>query len=236
MSELNFIKKDLKSFWFEVDYSSDDDVDIEMEGTGLTYEFEIDSKEFLEFAKLDLKERTKRGMVNAVSNAKKSIECNADKILTAFGLSCKNNLPSKLEYLAEIGVVAPSIIKKVNHCRNLTEHRFVLPKEEETQEAVDVAELFESSIKGVMFRIATDFRVSKRKSVGYSGSLSFSFNDDEKQWDVWLHRDRVIFATKVQSKERIYIEIVKIAIAITLDDKFADECFKKILAIVNESE
>ncbi len=43
--------------------------------------FDLDSRTFLNFAKNDLNDGTKRGRINAITNIKKAIECRMDELL-----------------------------------------------------------------------------------------------------------------------------------------------------------
>lgn len=107
-------------------------------------EFDISPDEFIGFAKMDVVQGDKHGLVNAMSNAKRSIECQADVTLDSLvGVKFKRrNLPHKLQLLQEMGVVAPGILKRVNNLRNLLEHEYELPEKAKVEDAVDIAELF----------------------------------------------------------------------------------------------
>ncbi len=107
-------------------------------------EFDISPEEFICFAKTDIVQGDKRGLVDAMSNAKRAIECQTDTTLDSLaGVELKRrNLPHKLQLLKEMGVVAPGILTRVNSLRNLLEHEYKLPERAEVEEAVDIAELF----------------------------------------------------------------------------------------------
>lgn len=131
------------------------DNDREYEAT-LAYNFDISPEEFLEFAIEDVEKPNKRGLVNALSNAKRAIDCQVDKILFCFGIrpdkSVKilqklnlprlNDLPAKMQVLQEIGIVAPRVIRKVVQKRNYLEHEYKCPEQEQVEDAVDIAQLF----------------------------------------------------------------------------------------------
>jgi uncharacterized protein YutE (UPF0331/DUF86 family) len=107
-------------------------------------EFDISPDEFIGFAKMDVVQGDKHGLVNAMSNAKRAIECQVDVTLDSLvGLKLeRHNLPHKLQLLQEMGVVAPGILKRVNSLRNLLEHEYELPEKAKVEDAVDIAELF----------------------------------------------------------------------------------------------
>src|ERR1051325_7929482 len=91
----------------------------------LDHEFDIDAEEFLKFAELDIEGGDERAFVNALSNSKRAIDCQVDKILYCLSLNTKRqNFPSKIELLKEIGIVAPRILRKVISKRNYLEHEY----------------------------------------------------------------------------------------------------------------
>jgi hypothetical protein len=58
--------------------------------------FEITPKEFLEFAEEDIDLNNNHGFINALSNAKRSIECQSDIIHFSFGIPYeKLNFPKQ---------------------------------------------------------------------------------------------------------------------------------------------
>ena len=79
---------------------------------------ELNPEDFLDFAENDLKSENIRGYVNALSNAKRAIDCRIDQLLLIFGINQKKMyFPQKLEYLKDIGLIAPKIVEKVNRNR-----------------------------------------------------------------------------------------------------------------------
>jgi len=109
--------------------------------------FEIKPEKFLSFAKSDLKQKLKRGSINALSNVKRAIDCQLDSLLIVLGFYKKAkkenwNFPYKLEFLNKIGIIAPSILRKINKQRNLLEHEYRFPKKEEVEDAIDITDLF----------------------------------------------------------------------------------------------
>lgn len=109
-------------------------------------EFEIEPIEFLEFAKEDIKNEDKKSLINSLSNSKRAIDCQVDKILKFLGINAKKmnlrNFPSKLEFLQCLGVFAPQIIGKVIKTRNYLEHEYKCPTVEQVEDSIDIATLF----------------------------------------------------------------------------------------------
>jgi hypothetical protein len=113
--------------------------------------YDISSSEFLSFVRQDLEEYSEKGRINALSNAKRAIECRVDEILTLSNLKSFSSrhrwgLLYKLEVLKKLGVVAPpQLIRSITSKRNLLEHEYVRPSREETINFAGITELFLSA-------------------------------------------------------------------------------------------
>jgi len=110
---------------------------------------EIGPWEFFSFAREDLKEDSERGRVNALSNAKRAIECRADELITLlnfryFALKHPWGLRYKLEVLKTLAISAPDVlIQLITSKRNLLEHEYVRPRDvEQVKYVADIVELF----------------------------------------------------------------------------------------------
>lgn len=125
-----------------------DNIILEQDGglANLNHEFEITPEEFIKFAEKDIEENDKRGLINALSNSKRAIDCQIDKALYCFGIDAKKwklwNFPKKLEFIQDLGFLAPRIIGKVIKIRNLLEHEYKFPEKNEVEDAIDIAMLF----------------------------------------------------------------------------------------------
>jgi hypothetical protein len=110
--------------------------------------FEIQPKEFLGFAEKELSEgNDDRHLVNSLSNIKRAIDCQIDLVIYNHMMSKKAkkerwNFPEKMGYLQDVGIIAPRILKKINEKRNLLEHEYKKPTQEQVEDALDVATLF----------------------------------------------------------------------------------------------
>lgn len=110
---------------------------------GLSRPFDLTPSSFLKFAELDLQSELPHKFVNALSNAKRAIDCQIECILTTTGIKLTDiDFPEKLNILNEIGLMSPALLQKINRERNLLEHEFVNPTPEKVSDALDVATLF----------------------------------------------------------------------------------------------
>jgi hypothetical protein len=116
------------------------------ENIELDYNFDIEAEEFLRFAEKDLAQGDKHGLVNALSNAKRAIDSQVDKVLGCFGLLSRRNFPQKMAMLRDMGIIAPRIVNKVVKARNYLEHEYQAPMQEQVEDALDIARLFVISL------------------------------------------------------------------------------------------
>ena len=99
--------------------------------------------EYVRFAEQDIADGGRRGLVNAISNAKRAIHAHVDFLLHNCGRCLKrSNFPEKLSLLNRLGIIAPSLLEKYNQLRNVIEHEYAQPSREEAQEVIDIACLF----------------------------------------------------------------------------------------------
>jgi hypothetical protein len=116
--------------------------------------YELGAHEFLDYARQDLCEEPERGSVNALRNAKTSLECRLDELLTVYGLYSTASkkrwtVPDKLKALRGLGVTAPRALQRlVSSKRNVLEHEYRLPgNRDDVEDIVDVVELFLESTR-----------------------------------------------------------------------------------------
>jgi hypothetical protein len=128
--------------------------------SSLEYLFEIQAFEFVKFAELDLYQGTTHGLVNALSNAKRAIDCQVDSVLGCFGLLSRLNFPQKIATLNQMGIITPRIVNKVVKARNYLEHEFKMPELEQVEDAVDIATLFVTSLEQSLRHFPNDFVIS----------------------------------------------------------------------------
>ncbi len=116
----------------------------------VSYPVETTPRLYLDFAIEDLEsgepKKTSRVFVNALSNAKRALHLQVETIAKAFGFtSSKKGFPNFHDYLSfcqKCGIVTPRILKKLNTVRNAVEHEYYIPSESETEDFIDVVELF----------------------------------------------------------------------------------------------
>jgi hypothetical protein len=70
-------------------------------GSTLDLEYEIAPEAFLLFAEKDLLQDDVRGLVNGLSNAKRAIDCQVEKLFACLGLPSARSFPKKMGLLME---------------------------------------------------------------------------------------------------------------------------------------
>jgi len=168
--------------------------------------YDIDPWEFLSFAKQDLKEDSERGRINALSNAKRAIECRADEILTlsnlkGFSSRYRWGLPYKLRVLKTLGLPAPDVLSQyITSKRNVLEHEYArLNDPEQTRYVADIAGLFLS---------ATDRYIEK----GYISSTTISYAREQGQWQ---KSGRVDTRTECEDRYELTFDLEKEVLAVS---------------------
>jgi hypothetical protein len=94
--------------------------------------FELEAKDFLDFASDDLKGESIRDTVNALGNIKRSINCLFDSLLFMLNFLEESRrgrwtFPEKMSFLSDVGIITPDILNRINSARNLLEHEFKKP-------------------------------------------------------------------------------------------------------------
>ncbi len=129
----------------------------------LEYPVTTTPRHYLDFALKDVEEcgepKSERALVNALSNAKRALHLQVETIAKGFGFPKPErgypNFHRYLEYCQKCGVVTPRILKKLNSVRNAVEHEYYIPTESETDDFIDVVELFLAATDKFIYQFPT---------------------------------------------------------------------------------
>ena len=155
--------------------------------------------EFLNWAKLDIKNNDRRGIANAITNTKRALHSRIDEILCKIRIpyskdwNLKTSTELKLKMLSELNISVNAIVKILTERRNDLEHNYLLPRLDDVQLAVESAELWlEKSALYLPITIGmgklpiTYFSITSQKEITIS--ITFSepqevvlFSDEEKK-------------------------------------------------------
>lgn len=111
--------------------------------------FEIMPMDFINYAKEDLKTNLQHKYINALSNTKRALDCQADRLLKLFGYYDESKRKGKLwgfsakvELIEKFDIIAPEILKKVNRYRNTMEHHYIKPDSNQVNDFWEIVYLF----------------------------------------------------------------------------------------------
>lgn len=112
--------------------------------------FETMPSEFISFAEQDLQANFGHKYINALSNAKRALDCQADRLLKLFGYYEEAQdkfwgFPKKIELIQRFDILAPRVLNKINKTRNLMEHQYVKPNASQVEDFLDIVSLFIAS-------------------------------------------------------------------------------------------
>lgn len=181
----------------------------------IEYPFDIDSEQYLQFAKYDLQDQYNRmkSTINAISNTKRAIESRVDAILHIYGIKKLhikihglNSFSEKLSLLNRMGVVAPNILKRINSIRNKVEHKYIVLEHETVADYVDIAELFLEATQVSVKRFINEFSLESETINEYWLDCSYDFEKASFNIEINYHADRTseMHAIKFDRKELEY--------------------------------
>lgn len=186
--------------------------------------FDVLPNEYREFMEEDLKGKDKRNYINALSNGKRSLDCQIESLLYAFCLkdftdNKRYSIPRKIELLQKIGIIAPRILQKINSIRNTMEHEFYCPNESEVQDFADVILLFNSYTDKYLHEVKYVLEIMDDENENKGFTPVF---DREKQ--------KIVF---ILGHEKIEDEYKKITFEIKLDNENYDLFIKYLQLHLN---
>ncbi|MBQ4849477.1 hypothetical protein [Pseudoalteromonas sp. MMG012] len=130
------------------------------------YKFSMKPEDYLRFAYADMEDGGDKGLINALSNAKRCIDCLVETVLYSLSfepdnlhknalLFCDEFLcereaslkPNSLRLFCALGFAPSLLISEVRQLRNKVEHEYKTPKLEDVLRAIEVAELLLNNVK-----------------------------------------------------------------------------------------
>jgi len=213
---------------------------------------EIKPKTFLRYAKKDLNEGSERGLINALSNAKRAIDCQIDEALIIFGIDYDNlpkeleefivyfkfegDIPYKLKIIQALNLAPSYITSKTRLLRNKLEHYYKIPKKESVKEAIDIAELFIRSIEGKIKMIPDEFDITDKKNqidtYEYKSGTSIRFRIENKRFELRVKKNKkIIGQVEVSAKDQEYFGLLRLVNSIE-DEYECEESMKCIISLI----
>jgi len=227
-------------------------------GGGFSCDFDISPKDFLRYAKEDLNGSEGRNTINALSNAKRAIDCQIDDILLNLGLDyhklpksvevfvkClefKDDISFKLKIISALNLAPSFLVSKTRIIRHKLEHYYKVPSIEETKEAIDIADLFIRSIDGIVRIPTNEFYITDQENYRMEQNThheyfekGYYFDFDSKSKNVELsillpeNRERSVIINNDSPEFYGFIRLM-----FSIDDEFElTESFKIISQLIN---
>lgn len=175
--------------------------------------FDISAEDYIQYADEDFKGKDTHSLVNALSNAKRALDCRIDALLIAFGVyekakKDKWGVPRKIEEITEYGIIAPRVLKKINSVRNLVEHEFIKPDVEQVSDFIDIASLFLASTEKYIYDFPDDAELENHAIEDYW--LRFYVNFDNNMIFIRIiHKDKDNEEIELNMKDKECIKILK---------------------------
>ena len=215
--------------------------------------FELSPRDFLRFAKSDLKQNDLKGNINALTNAKRAIDCQIDSALTTFGIDCKNipetsneiiqfteftneDLAYKLKIIRALDFAPSGLISRTRTLRNKLEHNFQVPHRDEVKDAIELAEFFLLSLDSHLNLIENEFYITDQQNFSKFRNhkkyvkVTFDDSNSEIRLDFSLG-STVIHSTKLSQHQSLYYFLVKL-INNLRDELDAEDAFKTLLKAI----
>lgn len=221
-----------KYYWTQVEAMS-----------SMQFPFEITAQEFLAFSNRDLSTDGKHSLVNALSNAKRSIDCQIDAVIATLDIKKDRSFPRKVDNFTRLGLIAPRIIKRINQQRNYLEHEYKVPELERVEDAVDTAQLFVEVTQRVFrqFPLQYSFGSSDKGDDVYDCGLeenriSVDFIPDDKICIVTCFVDKsVVFEEEVDKSKPYFIPLLKAGLMSdwAYSDMDSEEIVRELLGQIN---
>lgn len=206
-------------------------------------EMEISPLEFLTQAENDFLTGGNASFVNTVTNAKRAISCQMDQLLLTFGYQPYAwNIIKKLESIRALGLLTPAILRKVSKTRNLLEHEYVRPTQNEVEECLDIATLFVMANVSLFNPFGDELEGGiagnwDPESMRYTKRVYFGLNSENGNVyysaSVFNHNE-FVDSCRIFNTEPMFLALVKLAVAFELRYK-VDETFQEIGAVFDQS-
>lgn len=175
--------------------------------------FDLLPNEYLQFAEEDLEQYEKRSLVNALSNAKRSLDCQIESLLyilclKKFADKERMNIPRKIELLKSVGIIAPRILKKINNVRNTMEHDFYCPNIDEVQDFIDVILLFNSYTNKYLDRVNYNCEIENDEYNDFF--IRACFNRIKQNVTIFIiHNNKKKEELVINASNKLFIEFLK---------------------------
>ena len=125
------------------------------------------------------------------------------------------NYPFKLAILHSLNIAPGNVIAEIRNLRHKVEHECKIPDRNQTQRAIEIAELFinatDNKLNSSLTFQLTDYKHEKKINDGSISGIYFDFDYDEKHIELrYYDRENDIrYKTKVTKESFLFIAILR---------------------------
>lgn len=156
---------------------------LKMDGSGGSAikfpEYDLTPHDYLSFVDNENIHTNQANQINTITNLKRALECQLDTLLFILGLNTykiySHNIPKKLDFMDNLGLLTKGAFKKLNTIRNQIEHKYYLPNRDELDTFYDLTFSLINSIEWFIL------------SFSYFQEIAFTSDIDE------IKRSKTIF-------------------------------------------
>jgi hypothetical protein len=181
--------------------------------------FEIEPRQFLEYAYSDFELEGNHGLINALSNVKRAIESQSEVIHFSLGIPYENlSFPGKMENIQKMGFSPSVILKHINKIRVDLEHFYKIPDYERVEDAVQIAQLFLDvttlflSNFWVSFNIFSDKEENKTKDYRTFNGFHVDFSKGTFEIEFWKEGVSIISISITPAELEDYFLMINLLI------------------------
>lgn len=225
--------------------------------------FDLNPDAYLFFAKTDLKQKDERGLINALSNSKRAIDCLIENTLKNFDINlkkvpkaalsfCEDVLedenksinPVSLRLFCALGLSPNLLVSEVRNLRNKIEHEFNLPEKEDVIRAYEVAELLINNLKAkeiysCKIDISDAYKHGNSSWDLFSGvTFSSTFRITKKETGdfrlEYMDKDGNEYLYIFNQEDKEYYYFLKAMFVAQFDTEELIHCIKKIISGINQ--
>ncbi|PTY02225.1 hypothetical protein DB347_24450 [Opitutaceae bacterium EW11] len=160
-------------------------------GSQIDFTYEVSPYQFLSQAASDLHTGGTAALLNSLTNSRRAILCQMDRVLEALGFDAHSlSTKAKTELLAFLGLPTPAILRKVGDLRNDLEHRYKSPPLDRVEDAHDIAMLFIEAIDRYMDTFWGEFYIGQKDELlggmefGFKRQLEFDYDSERRVFRV----------------------------------------------------
>jgi hypothetical protein len=148
---------------------------------------EVKPQDFLLQAEKDLEAKV---YTNCLSNSKRALDGQINSILIALGFKNKlrKDVPTKLKFLNNFGIVAPRILNKINTVRNIFEHEFKMPENDLVEDFLSVTSLFIANTNHFITKFTRNFTIVN-DDIGIHVNIYRDYKNSQIKLDDQRHYD-----------------------------------------------